>query len=80
MKLLNKKTGKQLTIEKVSCGVKVTQASPFGGVHTLYIDTTQEKIIEYHTTGRMIQEVFPGLSADEREFIMTGIPPEQWPS
>lgn len=29
--------------------------------------------------GALIQQAFPNLNADEREFIMTGIPPEQFP-
>ena len=28
--------------------------------------------------GVLIQDVFPDLSADDREFLMTGITPEEW--
>ncbi len=28
--------------------------------------------------GALIQDAFPTLSADDREFIMTGITPEEW--
>jgi hypothetical protein len=28
----------------------------------------------------LIQEAMPNLSADDREFIMTGITPEEWNS
>ena len=28
--------------------------------------------------GALIQNAFPYLSADEREFLMTGTPPEVW--
>jgi hypothetical protein len=28
--------------------------------------------------GALIQEVFPDLSADEREFLMTGSTPAEW--
>jgi hypothetical protein len=28
--------------------------------------------------GALIQEAFPYLNADEREFIMTGTPPHIW--
>lgn len=31
-----------------------------------------------HAKGELIQDVFPLLSADEREFLMTGITPEEW--
>jgi len=30
--------------------------------------------------GELIQNAFPMLSADEREFILTGITPDQWNS
>ena len=29
-------------------------------------------------TGTVIQEAMPRLNADEREFVMTGITPEEW--
>jgi len=28
--------------------------------------------------GELIQNAMPNLSADEREFLMTGITPEEW--
>jgi hypothetical protein len=28
--------------------------------------------------GRLIQDAFPTLSADEREFLKTGITPDEW--
>lgn len=31
-----------------------------------------------HAAGTLVQNVFPGLSADDREFLMTGITPEEW--
>ena len=30
------------------------------------------------TNGALIQNVFPDLSEDQREFLMTGITPEEW--
>ena len=30
------------------------------------------------TGGELIQDVFPDLSVDQREFLMTGITPEEW--
>ena len=30
------------------------------------------------TGGELIQNVFPDLSVDQREFLMTGITPEEW--
>jgi len=37
-----------------------------------------EKQITLWMEGALIQEVMPDLSADEREFLMTGITPSEW--
>jgi hypothetical protein len=39
---------------------------------------TQEELDNYYAGGNMIQSVFPHLTADQREFILTGITPEEW--
>ena len=31
-----------------------------------------------HEQGALIQNAFPYLSADEREFLLTGTPPDVW--
>lgn len=36
-----------------------------------------EALAAWHR-GAMIQNAFPTLSADDREFLMTGITPEEW--
>ena len=77
--IINRKTGHKMTLEQQKDGVKITQLSPFGGEHSMIIDTTIEAIIAYQTGNDLIQQAFPRLNADEREFIMTGIPPSQWP-
>ena len=41
----------------------------------LPITSTQ---LDRWTGGDLIQNVFPDLSADQREFLMTGITPEEW--
>ncbi len=42
------------------------------------VDITPEEYDEYIAGHRCIQDVFPFLSADDREFIMTGTPPDVW--
>ena len=37
-----------------------------------------EKQITLWMEGALIQDVMPDLSADEREFLMTGITPSEW--
>lgn len=58
----------------------ITRTSPFTNkVHSLDIDVTLEDI-EAWQAGGLIQDVMPHLTADEREFIMTGITAEEWDS
>lgn len=58
--------------------MKITRKSPFTGtVNTMDIDVTDVQI-ERWKSGTLIQNAMPNLSADEREFIMTGITPEEW--
>ncbi len=43
------------------------------------LDITQEQLDEYNSPGsRQIQHIMPDLTADEREFLMTGIMPSSW--
>jgi len=56
----------------------VTRTSPFSGkVHSMNIEMTPEQIEKYDN-GELIQRAFPHLSTDEREFIKTGITPQEW--
>jgi hypothetical protein len=41
------------------------------------IDVTEEQLAAWRG-GQLIQEAMPHLSADEREFIMTGVTPTEW--
>jgi hypothetical protein len=58
--------------------MKITRTSPFSGkTNTKELDITEEQIRKYQE-GALIQNAFPNLTADEREFIMTGITPDEW--
>ena len=48
-----------------------------GKVRELELDITQEQVNRWKN-GELIQNVFPHLSVDEREFLMTGIIGEEW--
>ena len=50
-----------------------------GNTSSMDIDVSQDQI-DLWQSGSLIQNVMPNLSADEREFIMTGITPEEWDS
>jgi hypothetical protein len=56
----------------------VRKKSPFtGAVAEWDLPITQAQIDRWQG-GELIQAVFPDLSADQREFLMTGITPEEW--
>jgi hypothetical protein len=58
--------------------MNITRTNPFNGeVNTLNIEVTDAQI-EYYAAGGLIQDAFPNLSADDREFIKTGITAESW--
>lgn len=48
-----------------------------GNTNVMNIDITQEQLHDW-IDGSLIQDVMPDISADEREFIMTGITPDEW--
>jgi len=45
--------------------------------HEMEINVS-EKQITLWMEGALIQDVMPNLNPDEREFLMTGITPEEW--
>jgi hypothetical protein len=58
--------------------MKITRTNPLNGeVNTLNIEVTDAQI-EAYAAGALIQNAFPNLSADDREFIKTGITAESW--
>ena len=46
-------------------------------VHTLDLPITEEQITAWQN-GVLIQNAFPNLNADQREFLQTGITAEEW--
>ena len=53
--------------------MKIARICPMCGALSIKdIDTTREKLNEYAQGARLIQEVFPNLSAEDREYLKTG--------
>lgn len=50
-----------------------------GVTRTVDLPVTKAEL-ERWSNGELIQYVFPHLSDDDREFLMTGITPEEWDS
>lgn len=58
--------------------MQITRTSPFTGKLLIReIDVTEAQL-EAWQGGQLIQEAMPHLSVDDREFLMTGITPEEW--
>ena len=58
--------------------MKVTKRSALTGTeHTLELDVTQAQL-DRHAAGEFVQDVFPALNADVREFLISGITGEEW--
>ena len=51
-----------------------------GKIHVREIDVDPEKLASWLAGSEegYIQDVFPNLSADDREFLLSGITPEEW--
>ena len=58
--------------------MQITRRNPFTGEHhSMDIAVTEQQLLNWQG-GQMIQDAMPNLTADEREFIKTGILPHQW--
>jgi len=58
----------------------VKRTSPFSGkLNEMDIPVTQDQLTAW-VGGELIQNAMPNLSADQREFIKTGITPGEWNS
>lgn len=56
----------------------VTRISQLSGKeHTMDLDITQEQINAWKV-GVLVQRAFPHLRDYEREFLITGMTPEEW--
>ena len=58
--------------------MEVTRTSALtGNTRTLDLNVTMEQMFAF-VNGALLQEAFPNLTAEEREFIKTGITAEEW--
>ena len=56
----------------------ITKKSMFSGEwNTMDIPVTQSQIDDWES-GTLIQDAMPNISADNREFLKTGVTPEEW--
>jgi len=48
-----------------------------GNINTMSLPITEEQYTAWEQ-GTLVQDAMPHLSPDEREFVMSGITPEEW--
>ena len=59
--------------------MQITKASRISGtVSTMELDITSEQLARIEAGIELIQNIVPHLSSDEREFLITGITPQEW--
>jgi hypothetical protein len=69
-----------LTLERLSAtSTKVTATSTLSGnLNTLELHVSQERIVVWLQGGTLIQDAFPELNAQQREFMLTGTTQDEW--
>lgn len=80
----NHAEAQQIELTSVSSNrVSFKRVSPLSGkLYEMELDMSLENFcVKYkeYSNGKLIQDVFPELSAAKREFIQTGIPPAEFP-
>ncbi len=64
---------------RVPGGLLVTRTSLFtGSRNSMILDIRLPQLTDYAEGRGLIQEIFPNLNADEREFIQSGATPSEW--
>ena len=59
--------------------VRVTMRNVFTGrLNSMELPIREGQILFWKASGTPIQRVFPHLSADQREFLMTGVTPQDF--
>ena len=57
----------------------IVRISPISGKTTkMDLPIPNSDMLDWLSGGKLIQEAFPYLTPDGREFILTGITPEEW--
>ena len=58
--------------------IEITRRSQLSGItRTMLLPVTQDQLAAWRA-GALAQNVFPNLTPDQREFVMTGITAQEW--
>ena len=49
-----------------------------GSVNTLFIEGLTHDMLTAYESGELIQDALAGIAPQMREFVMTGVTPEEW--
>ncbi len=68
-----------ITPTATNTNMLITNKSKVSGkVRTMELDVTEAQLTRYNSGRFTLQDCFPNLSADEREFIKSGITADEW--
>jgi hypothetical protein len=65
-------------IEHVADGFVRVYKTYNNNQRSMVLPTRQGNLEYWIDTGTLVQDVFPHFDADQREFLITGILPEEW--
>lgn len=73
----------ELEVQDIGNGMlRVTRSSPLNGAtNSMDLPISPDQLQEFCTGGpggRKIQQIFPSLNSDQREFLQTGYTPDDW--
>ena len=49
-----------------------------GEIGTMELDVTVEQMDRFYSGNELVQNIFPNLSGEEREFLISGMLPIEW--
>ena len=78
---INHKTGQTYEFESIEKDTKTTISIPKTGKSitvNFNLGDLAQSYYHWQNSGQHIQDAFPYLSADEREFLLTGITCQEW--
>ena len=59
--------------------MEILRKSQYSGkLYTMDLPVTEEQMQKFENREGLIQDIFPNLTADQREFIKSGIINEEW--
>jgi hypothetical protein len=57
----------------------ITKKSAFSGKdNTMDLPVTEDQIARFKRGEGYVQDIFPRLNPDQREFLISGVTPEEW--